>query len=495
MNAQELWEKLTAPQSPDEDTARREYATKVILVILSAVAIGALLPIFIAWIFQLVPLDMLIEVAILGAIFGGSYAYAYRGLWRWGSYVLPAFVFLVAVYLNYNRGMGSVTMLVYAIAILLTTMLHGVGGRWLMLGLSVVAYSGLGWAYHSGALPPAPPPESTFTILALGVSSSLTVIALLQGWHDGQFQRALARARSHTDELQAANVRLEQEMAERAQAERALRASERQLRDIASNIPGAIYQFKLTTDGEQSFPYVSASWEELFGLSPEIAQRDADAVFAKIMPEDLSEIHRKIEISAQTLSPWRCEFRAVVDEDIKWIAGSAVPALQEDGTILWNGVLLDISAQKGAELEYKRLQQETIYAQQQALRELASPVIPVMDGIIVMPLVGGIDSQRAQDMMRRVLEGVSEHNARVVILDVTGVPAMDIGIVNHLNKTLQAARLKGAHVIVTGISDAVAEAIVDGDWGAHGVDWGAVETRRDLQTGLRVALGKLSIKL
>ncbi len=495
MNIQMVWDRLTAPQSSDENIARREYATKVILVILSAVSIGALLPIFIAWVFQFVPLDMLIEVAILGAIFGGSYAYAYRGHWRWGSYVLPALVFLIAVYLNYNRGMGSVTMLVYAIAILLTTMLHGVGGRWVMLGLSVLAYGSLGWAYHSGALPPAPPPESTFAILVLGVSSSLTVIAFLQGWHDSQLQRALTRAHSHTDELQAANARLEQEMAERAQAERALRASERQLRDIAGNIPGAIYQFKLTADGEQSFPYVSDSWEELFGVSPEVAQRDVDAVFAKILPEDLPEIYRTIESSAQTLSPWRCEFRVAVDQATKWVAGSAVPALQENGDILWNGVLLDISAQKEAELESKRLQQETINAQQQALRELASPVIPVMDGIIVMPLVGGIDSQRAQDMMRRVLEGVSEHNAQVVILDVTGVPALDIGIVNHLNKTLQAARLKGAHVIVTGISDAVAEAIVDGDWGAYGVDWEAVETRRDLQTGLRVALGKLSIKL
>jgi rsbT co-antagonist protein RsbR len=67
---------------------------------------------------------------------------------------------------------------------------------------------------------------------------------------------------------------------------------------------------------------------------------------------------------------------------------------------------------------------------------------------------------------------------------------MDTGIVNHLNKTIQAARLKGAHTIVTGISDAVAEAVVD-----LGIDWGAVETLSDLQTGLRVALERLGRKL
>ena len=73
---------------------------------------------------------------------------------------------------------------------------------------------------------------------------------------------------------------------------------------------------------------------------------------------------------------------------------------------------------------------------------------------------------------------------------VTGVILMDTGIVNHLNKTIQAARLKGARTIVTGISDAVAEAIVD-----LGIDWGAVETLRDLQTGLRVALEQMDIHL
>jgi anti-anti-sigma regulatory factor len=135
-------------------------------------------------------------------------------------------------------------------------------------------------------------------------------------------------------------------------------------------------------------------------------------------------------------------------------------------------------------------QLETIASQQRALRELSSPVIPVMEGIIVLPLVGDVDSQRAQDIMRSVLIGIGEHRAAYVILDVTGVPLMDTGIVNHLNKTIQAARLKGARVIVTGISDAVAESIVD-----LGIDWGNVHTLADLQTGLRVALERMGMSL
>jgi rsbT co-antagonist protein RsbR len=140
--------------------------------------------------------------------------------------------------------------------------------------------------------------------------------------------------------------------------------------------------------------------------------------------------------------------------------------------------------------EQAALQQEVIEAQREALRDLSTPVIPVMEHILVMPLVGSIDTLRARDIMRALLESISEHRAKVVILDVTGVPVMDTGVVNHLTKTLQAARLKGAHTIVTGISDAVAEAMVD-----LGIDWSGVETWRDLQTGLRVARDSMDIQL
>ena len=136
------------------------------------------------------------------------------------------------------------------------------------------------------------------------------------------------------------------------------------------------------------------------------------------------------------------------------------------------------------------MQQEIIDAQQEALRELSTPIIPVVDRVIVMPLVGNIDSTRAKDLMRALLAGIREHRAKVIILDITGVPLVDSGVANHLNKTIQAARLKGARTIVTGISDAVAETIVD-----LGIDWSAVETLPNLQTGLLMALNSMGIRL
>jgi anti-anti-sigma regulatory factor len=139
--------------------------------------------------------------------------------------------------------------------------------------------------------------------------------------------------------------------------------------------------------------------------------------------------------------------------------------------------------------ERERLQQEVIEAQKRAIQELSTPIIPVMDRIIIMPLIGSIDSLRAKDIMRALLAGIREHRAKVVILDITGVPIVDSGVANHLNKTIQAARLKGAQTIVTGIADAVAEAIVD-----LGIDWSGIETLADLQTGLRVALVTMGLR-
>ncbi len=140
--------------------------------------------------------------------------------------------------------------------------------------------------------------------------------------------------------------------------------------------------------------------------------------------------------------------------------------------------------------ELEEAQQEIIKAQERTLQELSTPIIPIMDRIIVMPLIGNIDAMRARDIMRTLLSGIREHRAKVVILDITGVPVVDSGVADHLSKTIQAAHLKGTRTIVTGISDAVAETITD-----LGLDWSNIETLSSLQAGLIVALNSLGIKL
>lgn len=153
-------------------------------------------------------------------------------------------------------------------------------------------------------------------------------------------------------------------------------------------------------------------------------------------------------------------------------------------------VVHDITQRKQDEVDRERMQRDVIEAQQQALKELATPIIPIMDRIIVLPLIGSIDSMRARDITRTLLSGIGQYRAKIVIIDITGVSLIDSGVANHLNKTIQAARLKGARTIVTGMSDAVAETIVD-----LGIDWSDMTTLSDLQTGLIVALDILGVKL
>jgi PAS domain S-box-containing protein len=174
--------------------------------------------------------------------------------------------------------------------------------------------------------------------------------------------------------------------------------------------------------------------------------------------------------------------------------------LRLDGSSIWvscslhlppgaeylDGIFTDITARKEMEAEHERLHQELIEAQQRAIAELSTPIIPVMAGIIILPLVGSIDTERAREITRSLLAGISQHRADVVIIDITGVAIVDSGVAGHLDKTIKAARLKGARTIITGISEAVAETIVD-----LGINWSGLETVNDLQTGLRVALKSL----
>ncbi len=122
--------------------------------------------------------------------------------------------------------------------------------------------------------------------------------------------------------------------------------------------------------------------------------------------------------------------------------------------------------------------------QQAAIRELSSPVIRVHDRVLLLPLVGTIDSYRAQQVMESSLMGVGAEQARVLILDIAGVAVVDTQVADHLLKTTAAVRLLGAQTILTGISPQVARTIVE-----LGVDLSALHTRNKLSDGLELALG------
>lgn len=126
---------------------------------------------------------------------------------------------------------------------------------------------------------------------------------------------------------------------------------------------------------------------------------------------------------------------------------------------------------------------ETLARQQVAIRELSTPVIRVHRAVLLLPLVGTVDSHRAQQIMETLLTRVVEEQARVVIVDIAGVPVVDTKVADHLLKTTEAVQLLGAMTIVTGISAQVARTIVQ-----LGVDISSIHTRARLDDGLELAL-------
>jgi rsbT co-antagonist protein RsbR len=298
-----------------------------------------------------------------------------------------------------------------------------------------------------------------------------------------QLASELAEAHRRIAELEASEAECKQAaedqrkaLAEALQAMDALRESEERYRAFSDVTTEALLLHKdgIAIDVNQSFL-------DMYGYDDPSELIGKDSIELTIpTPEDREKILQKIKSGAT--GPYEATGRRADDGTTFPIEISA-RQIHYKGEIVRAVSIVDITERKQAEAERERLQQEIIEVQKRALQQLSTPIIPVMEHIIIMPLIGSVDTMRARDITRALLAGIRQHRAKVVILDITGVPVVDSGVAAHLNRTIQAARLKGARTIVTGISDAVAEIIVD-----LGIDWSEIETLRDLQTGLRAAM-------
>jgi rsbT co-antagonist protein RsbR len=126
--------------------------------------------------------------------------------------------------------------------------------------------------------------------------------------------------------------------------------------------------------------------------------------------------------------------------------------------------------------------ERVIREQQEAIRDLSTPVLQVRDGLLISPIIGAVDSRRARQLTEQLLGAIQTNRARVIVIDITGVASVDETVANHLVQTVEAARLMGASAIVTGLSSEIAQTIVD-----LGVDLGMLKTVGDLQGGLEEA--------
>jgi rsbT co-antagonist protein RsbR len=131
-----------------------------------------------------------------------------------------------------------------------------------------------------------------------------------------------------------------------------------------------------------------------------------------------------------------------------------------------------------------------IRQQQEAIRELSTPVLQVRERLLILPIIGIIDPQRARQLTEQLLRGIRSNRAKVVVIDITGVPAVDATVANHLVQTVDASRLMGATVIVTGLSSEIAQTLV-----TIGVDLAKMRTVGDLQGGIEEAERLLGYKV
>ncbi len=133
-------------------------------------------------------------------------------------------------------------------------------------------------------------------------------------------------------------------------------------------------------------------------------------------------------------------------------------------------------------LAFVEEREKVVRQQQEAIRELSTPVLQFRDKLLILPIIGLIDSLRARQLTEQLLRAIRANRARVVVMDITGVPSVDSKVANHLVQTVDASRLMGATVVVTGVSPEIAQTLV-----TLGVDLSKMNTVGDLQGGIEVA--------
>ncbi|NQV55632.1 MAG: PAS domain S-box protein, partial [Rhodospirillales bacterium] len=174
------------------------------------------------------------------------------------------------------------------------------------------------------------------------------------------------------------------------------------------------------------------------------------------------------------------EIRGLRKDGTEFHAELAVSEMTVNGRRSFVGIIRDITERKDAE--------KIIAQQHNNLLELSTPVLKVWDQVVLLPLIGRIDEDRAAQIIENLLEAIVKTEARVAVIDVTGVPEIDTFFAGHLIKTVSAAKMLGAEVLVTGVSPAIAQTLI-----RLGADLSTITACGPLKEGIARALGALGI--
>ncbi|MFV9507165.1 MAG: PAS domain S-box protein [Oscillochloridaceae bacterium umkhey_bin13] len=277
------------------------------------------------------------------------------------------------------------------------------------------------------------------------------------------------------------------DLTEQDRQEQALKAQRELYDSLLSNLPGVAYRCR--NDSDWTVEFISNGTVSLYGCPPEdfraVDGPPKYGLVVFILEEERDWIWETVQAALESRRVFQLSYRIRdLSGQLKWVFEQGNGVYDAEGNLIFiDGFVTDITAQHQAEEERNALQNQVIAAQAAALRELSTPLMPIADGVVALPLIGSIDSARAQQIVETLLTGVVERRAATVILDITGVPVVDTQVANVLLQATQATKLLGARVVLTGIRPEVAQTLV-----GLGIDLSGIITLASLQHGIAWAL-------
>jgi PAS domain S-box-containing protein len=275
--------------------------------------------------------------------------------------------------------------------------------------------------------------------------------------------------------LQAENDGLQRRV---AALEAGLRERDLMLNGIMSNWPAVIY----VKNPEGRLLQVNRLYGQIMGREPdELIGKTESELFPRDLVAAWHESDRQLFATGQ---PLQFENVFQIDGEARDFLTMQFPLYDDQGApYAICGVSTDVTELRRGERERKALQDQIIATQEAALRELSTPLIPLADGVVLMPLIGAMNGGRVQQVVETLLEGVTAYTAGIAILDITGLLDVDAEVANALLQATQAVKLLGAEMVLTGIGPRVAQTLIE-----IGADLHRIVTPGTLQDGITYAL-------
>lgn len=252
------------------------------------------------------------------------------------------------------------------------------------------------------------------------------------------------------------------------------------LRAIVDNVTDGI----ITIDQVGTIQSVNLAVVRLFGYDvDEVVGQDIRMLMPGLhSSEDAQYFHSYLTTANAKFMTTGIDVEGLCKDGTTIPLGLTVSEATSDGARMFVGIVRDLKEERAAVAEIER--------QHKLVLDLSTPVIELWDGLLLLPLVGQIDNARASQINEQLLQAIVDRSARVVVLDVTGVPLIDTTVAQHLIRTVAAAKMMGAAVVVTGFSPEAAQTLTN-----LGLDLAELDTRGSLRSGVAEGLTLLGLKV